>query len=135
MKSIWFNCVMFLSAAVYAQLPQPLIQFDMEEFSDGKIVNAGTAEGTDLTVGANCSLTNRGVSGKSLFFSGIPGDGSHAVFSCPELKSRTVAFWMFRENAVSQAHAGNPTILPWLVGGASRLQIRLEESVSPQLGN
>ena len=135
MKSIWFNCVMFLSAAVYARLPQPLIQFDMEEFSDGKIVNAGTAEGTDLTVGANCSLTNRGVSGKSLFFSGIPGDGSHAVFSCPELKSRTVAFWMYRENAVSQAHAENPTILPWLVGGASRLQIRLEESADPQLGN
>ena len=135
MKSIWFNCVMFLSAAVYARLPQPLIQFDMEEFNDGKIVNAGTAEGADLTVGANCSLTNRGVSGKSLFFSGIPGDGSHAVFSCPELGSRTVAFWMYRENAVSQAHAEIPTILPWLVGGASRLHIRLEESADPQLGN
>ena len=123
------------AAALQAQFPEPLIHFGMDEMSDGVIANTGTAEGADLTVGSKCSLIDRSVSGKSLFFGGVPGDGSHATFTCPELKSRTVAFWMFRENAVSQAHAGNSTILPWLVGGASRLQIRLEESVSPQLGN
>jgi len=123
------------AAALQAQFPEPLIHFGMDEMSDGVIANTGTAEGADLTVGSKCSLIDRSVSGKSLFFGGVPGDGSHATFTCPELKSRTVAFWMFRENAVSQAHAGNPTILPWLVGGASRLQIRLEESADPQLGN
>ena len=125
-----------LAMALQAELPEPLVLFDMDEMSGATIANSGTAEGADLTVSSKCSLTDRSVSGKSLFFGGIPGkDGSYATFACPELKNRTVAFWMFRENAVSPAHAEDPIILPWLLGGASRLQIRLEESASPQLGN
>ena len=84
-------------------IPDPVIWWDMEAVSNGKIADK-SGNGHDLTIGPGASLTNGyyGVNRNTLFFNGTKS--AYASFSAPAFSgSRTVSFWTCRE----------PTGGPW----------------------
>ena len=105
-----------------ATLPDPVVWFDMESASNGKVVDR-SGNGHDLTLESGAVLTNGcgGASENALFFKG--SKTSSASFACPALGSRTVSFW-FRRGAGSGEltyDAGNT--YPYLISDLSSLRI------------
>ena len=90
-------------SASAADIPDPIIWWDMEAVSNGKIADR-SGNGRDLTLGAGASLTNDyyGVNRNVLFFNGTKS--AYASFNAPAFSgSRSVSFWICRE----------PTGGPW----------------------
>lgn len=76
-------------------LPDPVVHFTMDAISGGMISDV-SGNGHDLTLGASISITNGPVVGSSaIYYDGTTN--AWAMFACPAMTSRTVAFWMYRE--------------------------------------
>jgi len=94
MKKTCFALFALCAAMASATVPNPLAFWKMDKVEDGKILDE-SGNGHDLTLGADCYLTNGLLGGKALYLTG--SEGSYGTFSCPALKSRTLSFWMCRE--------------------------------------
>ncbi len=97
-RGLWAAALVSVSAGFSAwavDLPDPVIWWDMEAVSNGKIADK-SGNGHDLTLDAEVSLTNGcgGAESSALFLNGKRG--SRATFTSPALGSRTIAFWWRR---------------------------------------
>lgn len=107
-------------AALGDALPAPVIWWDMEAVSNGKIVDK-SGNGRDLTLGAAATLTNGcgGATGTALFFDG--STAASASFDCPALGSRTIAFWFRR----SEGSGATTYESGYLIADLSSLSVNL----------
>ena len=97
-----------------ATLPDPVVWFDMESASNGKVVDR-SGNGHDLTLESGAVLTNGcgGASGNALFFKG--SKTSSASFACPALGSRTVSFWFRRGKGSGELTYDEGNTFPYLM--------------------
>ncbi|MBR0504627.1 MAG: hypothetical protein IJJ84_04415 [Kiritimatiellae bacterium] len=103
-------------------LPAPIIWWDMEAVSNGKIADK-SGNGRDLTLGAGASLTNGcgGATGYALFFAGQKN--TWATFPCPALGSRTISFWYRRERGSGPISNGEGNTYPYLITNLSTMRM------------
>ncbi|MBQ6341276.1 MAG: hypothetical protein IJI36_19230, partial [Kiritimatiellae bacterium] len=105
-----------------SDIPAPVIWWDMETVSNGKIADK-SGNGHDLTLGAGTSLTNGcgGATGGALFFAGQ--QNTWATFSCPALGSRTIAFWYRRERGSGPISNAAGNTYPYLIANLSTIRM------------
>ena len=129
-RGLWAAALVSVSAGFSAwavDLPDPVIWWDMEAVSNGKIVDK-SGNGHDLTLDAEASLTNGcgGAESSALFLNGKRG--SRATFTSPALGSRTIAFWWRRGvGAGGLGWAGGNTY-PYIFGSFSSLNMHFSNS-------
>ena len=99
----------FCAAALYAELPDPILWWKMDEIKNGKVLDV-SGNGRDLTLGAGCSLTNDSVSGSAVYFNGKVNE-AYGTFSVPALTSRTISFWIRRDKTIRDI---SPTVVPFV---------------------
>ena len=111
-------------AALGDALPDPVIWWDMEAVSNGKIVDK-SGNGRDLTLGSAATLTNGcgGATGTALFFDG--STAASASFPCPALGSRTIAFWFRRSEGSGATTYESGNTYPYLIADLSSLSVNL----------
>ena len=129
-RGLWAAALVSVSAGFSAwavDLPDPVIWWDMEAVSNGKIADK-SGNGHDLTLDAEVSLTNGcgGAESSALFLNGKRG--SRATFTSPALGSRTIAFWWRRGvGAGGLGWAGGNTY-PYIFGSFSSLNMHFSNS-------
>ena len=124
-RGCWAAALVSVSAGFSAwavDLPDPVIWWDMEAVSNGKVADK-SGNGRDLTLGAGVSLTNGcgGATGHALFFEGQTT--TWAQFSSPALGSRTIAFWYRRERGSGPISNAAGNTYPYLIANLSTIRM------------
>ena len=126
MKRFVFAALLSVAGMAFAQLPQPLIHWSMDDIAPERpasVPSSGTCD-TTLELAASVVVTNLAAIGKALWF-----DGSRLAYSfsgkkIAALGSRTISFWLYRNETGEGLDAGSPM----LFYGASSMYIRLEDT-------
>ena len=95
-KVIVLGVCCVVAGAAIASLPDPVIWFSMDSVTNG-IVRDMSGNGHDLTLGPGLTLGASRVKGMALVSDGTRN--TYGTFSAPALNSRTVTFWLYRNEA------------------------------------
>ena len=138
MKTIRFACAVVLSAAsaIAAELPQPWAHWIPEngydavltekgEFSYYKYYADDSGNGHVLTADGSSGATVATNAFRSAVFKYAGSGGAYAHFTCPKLKSRTMAFWvnLTAGNANNYPTKAEEERNPYLLNGFSGLSV------------
>lgn len=94
MKKLLMLLVAAGASAVFADLPTPMVWFDMKEMNGEKVKDA-SGNGWDLTLGPTVEIVDEPLVGKALKVTGKTTDW--ATFSCPVVTNTTISFWLRRD--------------------------------------
>ena len=110
-----------------ADLPAPIIWWDMEAVSNGKIADR-SGNGRDLTLSTGASLTNGfgGANSSALFIDGTRS--GYATFSSPALGSRTIAYWIRRCVGAGPIGWAGGNTYPYVFTGFSSLSMHFSNN-------
>ena len=128
MKSLAAVIALGASAlCVAANLPDPIIWWDMEAVSNGKIADR-SGNGRDLTLSTGASLTNGfgGANTSALFIDGTKN--GYATFSSPALGSRTIAYWIRRCVGAGPIGWAGGNTYPYVFTGFSSLSMHFSNN-------
>ena len=108
-------------------LPDPVIWWDMEAVSNGKIADR-SGNGRDLTLSTGASLTNGfgGANTSALFIDGTKS--GYATFSSPALGSRTIAYWIRRCVGAGPIGWAGGNTYPYVFTGFSSLSMHFSNN-------
>ena len=108
-------------------LPDPVIWWDMEAVSNGKIADR-SGNGRDLTLSTGASLTNGfgGANSSALFIDGTKS--GYATFSSPALGSRTIAYWIRRCVGAGPIGWAGGNTYPYVFTGFSSLSMHFSNN-------
>ncbi|MBQ6007410.1 MAG: hypothetical protein IJL17_02665 [Kiritimatiellae bacterium] len=108
-------------------LPDPIIWWDMEAVSNGKIADR-SGNGRDLTLSTGASLTNGfgGANTSALFIDGTKS--GYATFSSPALGSRTIAYWIRRCVGAGPIGLAGGNTYPYVFAGFSSLSMHFSNN-------
>ena len=104
-KVIVLGVCCVVAGAAIASLPDPVIWFSMDSVTNG-IVRDMSGNGHDLTLGPGLSLGASRVKGMALVSDGTRN--TYGTFSAPALNSRTVTFWLYRNEADNDSSITHP---------------------------
>lgn len=107
-EKLVFAAVAFCAAALYADLPDPMVWFDVNKAANGKVPDA-SGNGCDLTLSPSVEIVDAGFLGKVLKVTGQTSD--YATFSCPVVTNTTVSFWMCRDAQDGASVGAYPYVL------------------------
>ncbi len=94
MKKLLMLLVVAGVSAVFADLPAPMVWFDMKEMNGEKVKDA-SGNGWDLALGPTVEIVDDPLVGKALKVTGQTTDW--ATFSCPVVTNTTICFWIRRD--------------------------------------
>lgn len=104
MKKLVSVAFTFCAAALYAELPDPLVWFKMDSVS-GTTVPDASGNKRNLSLTGGIRLVDDAEFGKVLEFSG--GANDRGNFTCPALTARTISCWFWRDRTDSDELTGN----------------------------
>ena len=118
----------FFGAISTSAATDPIAWWQMDKIENGKVADA-SGNGRDLTVGADCFISNTvhllDSTFSTLYYPGTTG--SWASCSCPALTNRTLVLWLYREAGWGPLDA-SVNSLPYLCSGVSRMNIQCNRS-------
>lgn len=130
-EKLVFAAVAFCAAALYADLPDPMVWFDVNKAANGKVPDA-SGNGCDLTLSPSVEIVDAGFLGKVLKVTGQTSD--YATFSCPVVTNTTIAFWYYHaktEGSIPDKDGKEQNSIPYLLNtGYSGFGINYGRSAS-----
>ena len=145
MKKLTMFGIVFAAACAWAvDLPDPVIWWTMDAVEDSKVKDV-TGNGWDLTgLGSGTHVTNLAAKGNALWFDGTTDSWANRS-NQPLLTSRTLSFWIWRNEYPGDCRAYAPTAedkrqagMPSIFSNLSALNIRsnnnMVDETKPLLG-
>ncbi len=123
MKFIVILYAAFCGAIATSAATNPIAWWKMDQIENNQVADA-SGNGRDLTVGADCFISNTvhlaGPKFSTLYYPGTTG--SWASCNCPALTNRTIVLWLYRDIGWGPL---DPTVnsIPNLCSGVSRMNI------------
>ncbi len=109
----------------------PIAWWKMDKIENGKVADA-SGNGRDLTVGADCFISNSvhllESEFSTLYYPGTTG--SWASFSCPALTNRTIVFWLYREASGWGPLDAEVNCIPYLCHQLSSMEMQCHRNDS-----
>ena len=118
-RGCWAAALVSVSAGFSAwavDLPDPVIWWDMEAVSNGKVADK-SGNGHDLTLGAGVEVVDSDIGGKALRFDGTTA--AWGRFSCPAVTNTTIMFWCHRaaaDSSLPNASGAEQNTIPYILG-------------------
>jgi len=124
MKVKIITCVaLFFGTIATSAAADPIAWWKMDKIENNKVADA-SGNGRDLTVGADCFISNTvhlaGPKFSTLYYPGTTG--SWASCSCPALTNRTIVLWLYRDAGWGPLDP-SVNIIPYVCFGVSRMNI------------